>query len=121
MHLLHDAGAQKLLVVKLSLSDLQPQPLGHVQHVGIDGAGRADVVDVAPGDRLHLLLDFLMRRRHVLDHIQGNGAGDAGVHAEGCEDLLLDKIIPASLGHGGNDLSGCQVHDILIAELAAEA
>ena len=121
VHLLDRPGAEQPLFVVSAFAQLQPQPLSHVHDVGVDRAGRPDVVDVPPGDDLHFLFDLLVRRGDVLRQAELRHTGVALIHAKRLEDAVADELIPRFLGDGRDGLRGGQVHHVLVAKLAAEA
>ena len=100
---------------------VKPDPLRHVEHVRVDRAGGANVVDLPVSDRNEFPVDGGVRRCDVGEFVEAADRGVRTGHAEWLEDPLLDEIVPGCAGGGGDRLAGGQEHDVLIAEGGSEA
>ena len=107
-------------VRELAAVQLQLYPLGHVGGAGIDGAGRAGVVEYFEGDDLQFALQTRMRKSYVVAGLDV-GVGDVGMgHAQRCKNSLANVVVPGGAGHGGDDLSGGHIEKIVVGVVAAE-
>ena len=120
-HLVDHLVADQAASLEATISELQAEPLRHVERRAVDGARRAGVVDVAPAEGLKRSLHFGMRAgeiRQVRAPADGRGARR---HSERREDPVADQVVPRGVRYVRGDLARGDVHDVLVAELRAEA
>ena len=122
MHLVHEPLADEPLAIVRAVRELQADPLRHLNGVGVDRSRRSRIVDVAPRpERAERIVDERVRRRDIGPSRQGAYARGRRAHAERREDSIANEVVPCGILDVGNDLSRGDVHDVLVAELAAEA
>ena len=119
-HLLDGRLAHEALTAVHAVAELQTDPLGHIDRVGIDRAGRPDVVHVAPADRAQHALEVLVRCGDVTPRGELGNAGVGGRHAQRGENVAAHEVVPTLSGGGRHDLARREEHDVLVAVAAAE-
>src|SRR5258705_5294960 len=94
VHLFDGTRAKQTFVLVETAAELQPYPLRHVEHIGVDRTGWTDVVDIAPGNRLYLFVDFGMRSGDIVRVGQRFYDRTACCHSEWNKDALTHEGIP---------------------------
>src|SRR5260370_41585620 len=86
----------------------------------MDGARRADLIDVAEGELLHFFLDLAVRKREIA-RLPGIGDGEVrAAHLERREYLLAREKFPRLVRDLSGQIARGHEHQVLILERRAE-
>ena len=119
--LLERSSAEQLVRFERPATELETDPVGHVERAGVDGAGRSDDVEVAHRkvhERLVQLIPAVsLGELRIVEDLADVRPG--AVHLQRSEQTLLHHRVPVAVGSDAGRQTRREVHHVVVEERLA--